>query len=50
MTSEELVNLFLLKIKFKMKDLKMKESFQFKELKFIKWNNDIIEILEVFHI
>ena len=33
-----------------MKDLAIKEFFSIYELKFIKWNADIIEILEVFHI
>ena len=33
-----------------MKDIKMKEFLLIYELKFIKWNANIMEMLEVFHI
>lgn len=49
-TLEELMILFLLSMKFKLKVLKMRESLSIYVLKSIKWNVDIMELLKVFHI
>ena len=47
-TLEELMILFLLKMKFKIKDLEMTELPSIFVLKFTKWNADIIKLLEDF--
>lgn len=49
-TLEELMILFLLSMKCKLKVLKMRESLSIYVLKSIKWNVDIMELLKVFHI
>ena len=49
-TIEKPMNLSFLRMEFKMKDLEMKEFPSICGLKFIKWNANIIEMPEVFHI
>ena len=42
------MNLFLLRIKFKMKDLKVKEFLSNYGLKFIKWKGNTTKMSKVF--